>query len=67
MKPVLIQKNSQTSALYRQDCVRGMAAHLAPGSAQVVVTSPPYNLGIRYSKYDDSISRQTYLAWIAEW
>jgi len=67
LKPVLIQKNSQTSALYPQDCMRGMAAHLAPGSVQVVVTSPPYNLGIRYSKYDDSISRQTYLAWIAEW
>lgn len=29
-----------------------------------VVTSPPYNLGISYSEYDDTISRKDYLNWI---
>ncbi len=67
MKPTIIQKNSNTCTLYPQDCIRGMAQHLSPGAVHVVVTSPPYNLGIKYSKYDDTISRQDYLAWIGEW
>ena len=67
MKPTIIQKNSNTCTLYPQDCIRGMAQHLSPGAVHVVVTSPPYNLGIKYSKYDDTISRQEYLAWIGEW
>ena len=67
MKPTLLQKNSQTCALYLQDCISGMREHLPPGSVHVVVTSPPYNLGVKYSQYDDTISRQDYLAWMGEW
>ena len=37
------------------------------GSVDVVVTSPPYNLGIKYSKYDDNIPRQEYLNWLCAW
>lgn len=33
----------------------------------VVVTSPPYNLGINYNGYDDSLSREDYLSWMDEW
>ena len=44
-----------------------MQEHLKPNSASVVVTSPPYNLGIKYSKYDDTISRDKYLLWLREW
>jgi site-specific DNA-methyltransferase (adenine-specific) len=38
-----------------------------PGSVDVVVTSPPYNLGIRYRSYDDGRPRQEYLDWTGEW
>ena len=31
------------------------------------MTSPPYNLGIRYSSYDDGMPRDKYLAWTSEW
>ena len=44
-----------------------MQEHLAANSVNVVVTSPPYNLGIKYSKYDDSVSRDDYIKWIGEW
>jgi site-specific DNA-methyltransferase (adenine-specific) len=44
-----------------------MEALLKKNSVNVVVTSPPYNLGIRYGKYDDRIPRETYLDWMAEW
>jgi site-specific DNA-methyltransferase (adenine-specific) len=33
----------------------------------LVVTSPPYNLGVRYGKYSDRQDRQSYLRWCAEW
>ena len=32
---------------------------LGEGSIDVIVTSPPYNLGIRYRTYDDTIPRHT--------
>ena len=48
------------------DCVAGMA-RLAPASIDLVVTSPPYNLGIRYSKFSDTAGRESYLEWCEEW
>lgn len=44
-----------------------MRQRLAPRSINVVVTSPPYNLGVSYNRYDDTISRERYLAWLDEW
>jgi site-specific DNA-methyltransferase (adenine-specific) len=32
-----------------------------------IVTSPPYNLGIRYRSYDDRLPRDEYLAWTTRW
>ena len=36
-------------------------------STDVVVTSPPYNLGIQYRSYDDGRPRPEYLKWTGEW
>lgn len=36
------------------------------GSVDVVVTSPPYNIGIRYGTYEDKLPREKYLAWMRE-
>ncbi len=36
-------------------------------SVDVVVTSPPYNLGIQYRSYDDGRPRDEYLAWSGRW
>ncbi len=58
---------SQQFKLYNTDCIKGMKKHLLPGSVDVVVTSPPYNLGIAYRAYNDSIPRATYLDWLEEW
>jgi len=49
-----------------EDCVRGMARLLA-GSIDLVVTSPPYNLGVRYSKFSDRADRAGYLRWCKTW
>jgi site-specific DNA-methyltransferase (adenine-specific) len=53
--------------VHNADCVAGMREHLKPGSVDVVVTSPPYNVGIRYKRYDDSGPREEYLHWLGNW
>ena len=49
-----------------EDCVGGMA-RLPEADVDLVVTSPPYNLGIRYGQYSDRADRHSYLRWCAEW
>lgn len=40
---------------------------LGAGSVDICVTSPPYNIGIDYGKYDDNGSRAEYLDWMETW
>jgi site-specific DNA-methyltransferase (adenine-specific) len=42
-------------------------ARLGAGSLDAIITSPPYNLGIRYRSYDDTRPRAEYLEWTGEW
>lgn len=42
-------------------------AKLPDEYVDLVVTSPPYNLGIRYGKFSDRQDRQSYLQWCDEW
>ncbi len=55
-----------TLDLHHQDCVRGMK-RLPKQSIDLVVTSPPYNLGVRYSKFSDRTRRGDYLRWCKQW
>ena len=48
------------------DCLEGMRA-IASASVDLVVTSPPYNLGIAYSRYSDRQARGDYLDWCHQW
>ncbi len=50
--------------LWNEDAIAGLARRLPPQSVDVVVTSPPYNLGVRYRTYQDRRPRDEYLAWI---
>jgi site-specific DNA-methyltransferase (adenine-specific) len=52
--------------LRHEDCVKGMR-RLPNEEVDLIVTSPPYNLGVRYSRYSDRQDRQSYLRWCAEW
>jgi site-specific DNA-methyltransferase (adenine-specific) len=52
--------------LRREDCVKGMSR--LPGEhVDLVVTSPPYNLGVRYGRFSDRQDRRSYLRWCREW
>ena len=53
--------------LHRRDCISGMQDLVEPESVDVVVTSPPYNLGVDYASYDDKVPRTEYLDWIEAW
>jgi len=52
--------------LYLTDCMEGMGKLLPDSSVSVVVTSPPYNIGVRYTTYADTKPRGEYLAWIED-
>jgi site-specific DNA-methyltransferase (adenine-specific) len=49
-----------------EDCIEGMS-RLPDGYVDLVVTSPPYNLGVRYRKYSDRQDRESYLQWCRKW
>ena len=55
-----------TLKFYLGDCLE-VLDQLPAGSVDAVVTSPPYNLGIRYRSYDDAMPRDRYLEWTANW
>lgn len=52
--------------LYLEDCVKGMSREVPTKTIDVVVTSPPYNVGIEYGHYRDKRPRAEYLEWIEE-
>ena len=54
----------EKNRVYVVDCLEGMKQFLDDGAVDVIVTSPPYNLGINYNSYDDSGSRVDYLDWM---
>ena len=57
---------SSKGVFYLADCL-DLFQELQPRSVDVIVTSPPYNLGIRYNTYDDSLSQSDYLEWTGRW
>ncbi len=48
------------------DCLKTLPT-LSAESFDLVVTSPPYNLGINYSSFKDTAPREEFLAWCKQW
>ena len=55
-----------TMQFFHGDCL-SVLPELEAGSVGVVVTSPPYNLGIKYRSYRDDLPRTDYLNWSDRW
>lgn len=51
--------------LIKQDCIEWMNSQ-PEKSIQCIITSPPYNLDIKYGKYQDDQPRESYLKWIGD-
>ena len=54
------------ASFFHADCLNVLKQQPSR-SIDVIVTSPPYNLGIRYNQYDDTMSRADYLEWTNAW
>ena len=63
---IAIGDGSKRARFYLADCLDvfgGLDAH----TVDVIVTSPPYNLGVQYNSYRDSLSPAEYLRWTDAW
>ena len=47
-------------------CIEGMKK-MPSGQTDLIVTSPPYNLGIDYNTYQDTHERSAFISWCLEW
>lgn len=51
--------------LHHADCIEWMDSQ-AEKSIPCIITSPPYNLDIKYGKYADDLPRDSYLKWLQD-
>ena len=64
ISPIYTIGNPPTD-LYVVDILDGLG-RLPDESVSVVVTSPPYNIGVKYNGYRDNLKRKDYLTWMKE-
>jgi site-specific DNA-methyltransferase (adenine-specific) len=62
----VLRRGASTYRFFLGDCLEILAG-LPSASLQTIVTSPPYNLGVAYTTYDDRLPRADYLAWTGRW
>jgi len=55
-----------TLRFFLGDCLDWLP-RLPSHGVDAVVTSPPYNLGIKYNLYEDGMPREQYLEWTGRW
>jgi site-specific DNA-methyltransferase (adenine-specific) len=62
----VVRSHRASLRFFHGDCL-ALLPCLEPRSVDVIVTSPPYNLGIRYRQYKDTLPRDRYLEWTGQW
>lgn len=55
----------EVNKIHVMDCIEGMKK-MDNKSVDVIVTSPPYNIGKEYNGYFDEKPRDEYISWLAE-
>jgi site-specific DNA-methyltransferase (adenine-specific) len=61
----VVRYGSSAATFYLNDCIEGLGS-LEEKSVDIVVTSPPYNIGVGYNSYCDKLPREKYLAWMQD-
>lgn len=62
----MTQSSTDSFQLHHGDCLEILPT-LDPASIDLVVTSPPYNLGINYRSFKDTAKRSDFLDWCRAW
>ena len=52
--------------IYNMDCVEGLK-QIDDNTVDLIVTSPPYNVGVNYDVYKDNLPYEDYLEWCKKW
>jgi site-specific DNA-methyltransferase (adenine-specific) len=60
----IIRQNGSLIEFFYKECLGGIKEHIKKNSIDVVVTSPPYNMGICYNIYNDKLPKESYLEWM---
>ena len=58
-----MRRTLERNQIHSIDCLEGLDL-LDSNTVDIIVTSPPYNIGIQYNSYDDKKTRQEYLDWL---
>jgi site-specific DNA-methyltransferase (adenine-specific) len=61
-----LERNGATLRFHLADCL-DLLDSLEAGTVSAIVTSPPYNLGVEYRSYRDTLPRDEYLTWSGRW
>jgi len=56
----------EVNKVYLGDCIKIMK-ELPPNSVDLVFADPPFNIGIKYDKYNDNLSYEEYYKWSENW
>lgn len=65
LRATMLDVGLQVGRVHHIDCTEGMRL-LRPEVVDVVVTSPPYNIGITYKNYEDNRPIEEYLDWMEQ-
>ena len=57
----------RTNYIYNLDCIEGLKTHILEESIDLCVTSPPYNVGIEYDNWNDTLRLEDYMQFSKDW
>ena len=53
-------------SLFQDDCVKALLGQ-KPGTAQLAIADPPYNIGAKYDAHHDKLTYAQYMTWAGQW
>ena len=56
----------EINKIHNTDCIKGMKTEIDQNSVDVIITSSPYNIGIKYNSHRDNMPFDEYLNWMEE-
>ena len=54
-------------ALYKLDCIKGLQKLAKENLINLILTSPPYNINVKYNQHKDSMDADTYRDFCVDW